>query len=244
MNMLFEVEDLAVASPATVSRVGTIYMEPEKVVGVRAQIDSYLLSLPAEVAHLKERIDELLSELLPEMVEFSRKRTKEYVASVENSLVMSALNVLTTFWTQFIPIDGVYELPEGLLEKLPKCLDKFVLFAIVWGACATSDNASRKKIDLHLLEQLGELGLAESAGLPEEGLCFDFAISVKDASWVGWMTTVPEFKLSPRPPSPTSSCPRSTRCATCGSSSRWSCTTSTSLRRADGHGKTLSVATS
>merc|ERR1719453_1378911 len=46
MNMLFEVEDLAVASPATVSRVGTIFMEPEKVVGTFAQIESWLLSLP------------------------------------------------------------------------------------------------------------------------------------------------------------------------------------------------------
>ena len=45
MTMMFEVEDLAVASPATVSRVGTIFMEPEKVVGTEAQIDSWILSL-------------------------------------------------------------------------------------------------------------------------------------------------------------------------------------------------------
>ena len=200
MNMLFEVEDLAVASPATVSRVGTIFMEPEKVVGPRAQIDSWLRSLHAVVQPHKERLEELLTKLLPEMVEFTRKKTKEYVPTVENCLVQSALNVLHQFWTQFIPIDGVYELPEGLIEQLPKCLDKFALFAVIWGACATSDNASRKKTDLFLRELLGKHGLTSAMGMPEEGLVYDFAIDIKSASWVGWMTTVPEFKLSPKTP--------------------------------------------
>jgi dynein heavy chain len=197
MNMLFEVEDLAVASPATVSRVGTIFMEPDKVVGTRAQMDSWLLSQHEVVQPHKARLDELLSGMLPNMVEFSRKRTKEYVATVENCLMSSALNVLSTIWTQFIPIDGVYELPEGLIDQLPKCIEKFVVYAIVWGACASSDNASRKKIDVELRELIAKLELTE-VGLPTEGLVFDYAIDVNTASWIGWMDTVPQFKLSPK----------------------------------------------
>ena len=48
MTMMFEVEDLAVASPATVSRCGMVYMEPESL-GLGVLFKSWINTLPEKV---------------------------------------------------------------------------------------------------------------------------------------------------------------------------------------------------
>jgi dynein heavy chain len=49
MTMMFEVEDLSVASPATVSRCGMVYMEPASI-GLSSYFTSWLNTLPERVA--------------------------------------------------------------------------------------------------------------------------------------------------------------------------------------------------
>jgi dynein heavy chain len=50
MTMMFEVEDLAVASPATVSRCGMVYIEPQAL-GIEVLFDSWYESLPQNIAN-------------------------------------------------------------------------------------------------------------------------------------------------------------------------------------------------
>uniref|UniRef100_A0A0G4F0A6 Dynein heavy chain 1, axonemal n=1 Tax=Chromera velia CCMP2878 TaxID=1169474 RepID=A0A0G4F0A6_9ALVE len=77
MTMMFEVEDLTVASPATVSRCGMVYMEPEAF-GLEPLIDSWLERLaPAINDKVKAKLKELGMYFIGDAITFVRRNSKE-----------------------------------------------------------------------------------------------------------------------------------------------------------------------
>ena len=75
MTMMFEVEDLAVASPATVSRCGMVYMEPGAI-GHGPLVKSWLNTLP-EAFHKRKNfvasIEALFAKYAYDPLKFMRK---------------------------------------------------------------------------------------------------------------------------------------------------------------------------
>ncbi len=74
MNMIFEVEDLAVASPATVSRCGMVYMQAS-LLGWRPVVLSWLQTLPAELVResLRDHVLNLFDWLVPPLLRLVTK---------------------------------------------------------------------------------------------------------------------------------------------------------------------------
>lgn len=63
MTMMFEVQDLAVASPATVSRCGMVYLEPS-ILGLLPFIECWLNVIPEALKPFSEQLKSLFARFL------------------------------------------------------------------------------------------------------------------------------------------------------------------------------------
>ena len=102
MTMMFEVQDLAVASPATVSRCGMVYLEPS-ILGLSPFIRCWLKHLPKPIEPFKDRLEELFFRFTEPSINFVRKNLKEIVPSTNGNLTFSLLKMMDCFFAPFVP---------------------------------------------------------------------------------------------------------------------------------------------
>eukprot|EP00163_Fabomonas_tropica_P009439 TRINITY_DN1923_c0_g1_i1.p1 TRINITY_DN1923_c0_g1~~TRINITY_DN1923_c0_g1_i1.p1 ORF type:complete len:2652 (-),score=902.80 TRINITY_DN1923_c0_g1_i1:9-7298(-) len=104
MSMVFEVQDLAVASPATVSRCGMVYLEDVHLgwkALAKSWAEKFALKLPGPYA---ERVLELLDLVVDQSLRFVRRNCQEELPTVEISRVVTMLNLLESL---LVPKHGV-----------------------------------------------------------------------------------------------------------------------------------------
>ncbi|KAK7233641.1 dynein light chain binding protein [Aureococcus anophagefferens] len=180
MSMIFEPMDLLVASPATVSRCGMVYMEPEQL-GLRPLFDSWLVTFavkpppaegedaPAAPFELTDAERELLTGLYLWLVEpamaFLRRSCKEMSPTVDSALLSSLLNFLECVLTAAIPgkhdvADDASHLEGGSRKKHVECA---FLFALIWSSGVTADNAGRAKYSAFVREIMESVDVLDDA---------------------------------------------------------------------------------
>ena len=102
MSMIFEVGDLAVASPATVSRCGMVYLEPHQV-GWQPLLTSWLNTLPCSVlgAIVVKHTEDLFLWMLPPCTKFVRRELKEASPTSDTNLAQTAMNIMASLLDEF-----------------------------------------------------------------------------------------------------------------------------------------------
>jgi len=204
MNMIFEVQDLAVASPATVSRCGMIYVEPSQM-GWRPIMSSWLSSFPESMAEHKPLFEALFEWLVDPCQRFVRKYCKELVPTSDINLPQSLMRLVQA------QLDELFVQPPKPLGDAQTSIESAFVFAVVWSIGGTTEGEGRAKFDKFFREMLAlkvdtspdrtdyDLGPGLEIQAPEkklrkpfpsQGQVYDYVWDKEKSDWVGWMDTV------------------------------------------------------
>jgi len=196
MNMIFEPMDLLVASPATVSRCGMVYIEPDEI-GWNPIYQSWKNHLPKTFK--EEDIAEvnfLFTWALNEILSFIRKHCQEISPTQNQNLVQALMRIYRTFLKDME--DEAYYNSLEMKNKM-NILDNFFVFSVVWSLGASVSTEHRKPLDAHLKKIfLGDIQIGEmkkkKINIPEKSLLFDWVYELKsnklDGDWKQWIEKI------------------------------------------------------
>ena len=188
MSMMFEPMDLLVASPATVSRCGMIYMEPEqlgwkpfflswlekyKIDGRfrekdhdAADADNTLELTLADSQYITALVDWLIEPCLC----FVRKEGVEMSPTVDANLVMSFLNIFEAMLMRSMIKYKLQLTPEGVeipldakqLKARNQDIECCFFFAVIWSVGISGTTVSQSKFSVFVENILANLDCIES----------------------------------------------------------------------------------
>ncbi|KAF8279355.1 putative dynein heavy chain [Trypanosoma cruzi] len=204
MNLIFEVQDLAYASPATVSRCGMVYVEPDSL-GWRCLLDSYFNTLPETLRldpDIMTALRSLVDLFLPPMLEVARKQVKSVIP--QGALV--AISCFIKFFSALVseldadenvPVADAHTEARTLLMKV----EGWFLFSLVWsvGGCLFTKDRTTFNAALH-----AELAAAASSGsykftlplIENKRSFFDVRLETEGGARLAqWAEYVPEFTI-------------------------------------------------
>ena len=207
MNLIFEVADLAVASPATVSRCGMVYMEPAEV-GWKPQFKSWVSGarvMYGNEAH--DRLSTLFETFLPASVEKVGELKKISPAGEGNltasltRLFDATLKDLITGYENSSDVSNDAAHTAGIasdesessvvsryLNPPITAIDASFLFALVWSVGGCVDTKSRSAFDTFLKSAIASktssLSCPETFWRDESATVYDFKISAPKGTGV------------------------------------------------------------
>jgi dynein heavy chain len=205
MTMMFEVEDLAVASPATVSRCGMIYLEPESLT-LAPLVTSWFNTLPPKVSgskYVMSTLTEMMDQLLEPGCYFLRRNLGEMVMTVDNNLAGSIMRLLDCYFVKYIESEIKKITPEQVAD-LEKQIKHIYFFCLIWSVGGTTNAPGREKFNKWCREQMQKHGLS---GFPEDKQVYDCNITLRLVS--GSLGSLPfqNSLLTPMSPTPKLWCP-------------------------------------
>lgn len=184
MKMLFEVEDLESASPATVSRLGVVYVS-EETLGWEPFYKSWLIKHNDYSPDVISIIKELFTTNVENILAFQRTNCKENIKTKNINLIES----LCLLFDQIL-IDSGVDLSLYEPEKLALNLTCLFFFCVTWTIGITISDLDIDNFD-NFIQQT-----AESISFGPRKI-YDVYFDFKTSEFKQWSDIVPKFTFDP-----------------------------------------------
>ncbi|OHS94615.1 Dynein heavy chain family protein [Tritrichomonas foetus] len=175
VGLLFEVEDLAVASPATVSRCGMIYMDVS-VLGYKPYLESWITKTLTVERH-RNKIQSLIHKYMDAFIDFKHQQLHDLLPATDLNVVQSFCHLYETLATPENCVDPADEIHFDVM------VEAWFWFCLVWSVGASLDDDSRKEADLWVRE-------IESPFPPKDTI-FDYYVDTQKHCMMCWEDKLP-----------------------------------------------------
>ncbi|KAJ1518310.1 Dynein heavy chain 6, axonemal [Coelomomyces lativittatus] len=186
IHMLFEVMDLAVASPATVSRCGMVYMDPANL-GWKPFVKRWFSSFEQRFTlEQKEYVMSLFDHSIDVGLEFVRKQ-KELISTINLNLVTSLCRLISTFIPEI-------DWQNSKLDWKP-LLGYIFIFSYVWSIGGSIHESGHDVFDTFCRE-LFEQGPTVDCSIPSGLTIYSFQLHIEQKVLIPWEDLIPSFQYS------------------------------------------------
>lgn len=145
VKLLFEVENLNVASPATVSRAGMIYMDIEEL-GWMPYVTMWIERKANKGAEFQEMLSDNVNKYIARVLEVKRVQCTELVKTSNSACIIAMTRLFDAL------CHNLSRGPEEDRESYRLFVEKWFVFCVIWSIGCTVDEESRKAIDFILRE--------------------------------------------------------------------------------------------
>lgn len=206
MRTIMEPQDVAEASPATISRNGMVYFEPHLMGYSHLLEKCWGRELPEAAPTLDEaeraEVVSMVNWLLPPLIEFAREQCQEVSPTQDQNLVQSFLLLLCTHLKKYLKLLPYKKLEEGAGDPAPikkniiMMIDATVAFCGIWAIGAVLVTASRPLFSTFFRSLLKNQAEGVTAfkkfhpDFPERGGAFDHVFAADKLQWTSWNDTV------------------------------------------------------
>ncbi|XP_023277881.1 dynein heavy chain 6, axonemal [Seriola lalandi dorsalis] len=192
IHMVFEVQDLAVASPATVSRCGMVYIDPDDLKWM-PYVQTWISCLGAK---LPDPVRTYLLELFEHYVEKGLQFVLKHCTQVIRQVDISKVTTLCFLLEALLLCKGGPDLKMDS-KHLNGILCQTFIFCYLWAVGGNLTSSYWDAFDTFVREQFEDNNIAK---LPKSGTLWSVYMNFNHKRLEAWETVIPSFKYSNEQP--------------------------------------------